>query len=42
MGDKSPKANQKQKTQQKGKAAGAAQKKNAAAVAARSTQKPKK
>ncbi len=42
MGDKSPKANQKQKAQQKGKAADALQKKNAAAAAARSTQKPKR
>ena len=41
MGDKSPKANQKQKAQQKGKAAGEAQKKNAA-TAARSVQKPKR
>jgi hypothetical protein len=32
MGDKSPKANQKQKAQQKAKASGATQKKNAAAA----------
>jgi hypothetical protein len=41
MGDKSPKANQKHKAQQKGKVTSAAQKKNAA-TAARSTQKPKR
>jgi hypothetical protein len=42
MGDKSPKANQKQKAQQKGKAAVASQKKNANSAAAKSARKPKK
>jgi hypothetical protein len=41
MGDKSPKAKQKQKAQQQGKAASVAQKKNASA-AAKSVQKPKR
>lgn len=41
MGDKSPKANQKQKAQQKDKAAGAAQKKNAG-TATKAAPKPKK